>query len=265
MWLFDLFKPKGEKFLELEETKKVSFRVSLTEQEYRKEKEEKKRNKYIIANEKEYPINWHKIILWTEENGLICKPKQFKKITGHVRKPKQFVIHWDACLSSKACADVLKERGLSVHFCIDNDGTIYQLMDMQHVAWHARGVNSSSVGVEVSNAVFLRYNDVYKDRGFPPRPIIVNAEVHGKKLGPTLDFYPNQLKALRALIEAVSNVYDIPLDCPKGADGKLLTKKVNDISSFHGTIGHYHVSENKQDPITIPIDQLVEEIKNGKA
>ena len=48
------------------------------------------------------------------------------------------VIHYDACGSSAKCFDVLhNQRGLSCHFLIDVDGTIYQTLDARERAWHA--------------------------------------------------------------------------------------------------------------------------------
>lgn len=37
---------------------------------------------------------------------------------------------------------------VSVHFVIDRDGTIFQLVDLKDTAWHASAVNSRSVGIE---------------------------------------------------------------------------------------------------------------------
>ena len=55
---------------------------------------------------------------------------------------------------STQCQKVLDKRGISVHFLIDNDGTIYQTLDLQHAAFHAGKVNRKSVGVEISNAYY---------------------------------------------------------------------------------------------------------------
>ena len=39
----------------------------------------------------------------------------------------QFIIHYDACGTSRQCFNILQDhRGLSVHFMLDLDGTIYQ-------------------------------------------------------------------------------------------------------------------------------------------
>ena len=65
---------------------------------------------------------------------------------------RQFVVHHDGCQDSRTCFQVLhNERGLSVHFLIDNDGTIFQTLDLVDCAFQAAGVNEISVGVELAN------------------------------------------------------------------------------------------------------------------
>src|SRR5207302_1593164 len=64
----------------------------------------------------------------------------------------QFVIHYDAAGTSKNCFRTLQDfRGLSVHFMIDLDGTIYQTLDVKERAFHATTANTRSVGVEIAN------------------------------------------------------------------------------------------------------------------
>src|SRR6058998_1390803 len=64
----------------------------------------------------------------------------------------QFVIHFDACGTSRECFKVLQDyRDLSVHFMLDLDGTIYQTLDLKERAWHATTSNSRSVGIEIAN------------------------------------------------------------------------------------------------------------------
>ena len=92
--------------------------------------------KTIMCHDHEIPIDWEDTILWTEPGALMCKSNQYKTISGNrAQSIDKIVVHWDGCLNSKQCAKVLSERGLSAHFCIDNDGTIYQTMDMNHAAW----------------------------------------------------------------------------------------------------------------------------------
>ena len=149
--------------------------------------------KYIVHNGKFLEIDWQKVVLWDDPDGLGTKRGAYYSYAGKPdRKPTMFVNHWDVCLSSESCANVLARRGISVHFCIDNDGTIYQLLDTQHGAWHAGNgkVNHASIGVEISNAYYLKYQSWYLKNGFGERPIQDFGNVHGKTLDPFLDFYP---------------------------------------------------------------------------
>lgn len=64
----------------------------------------------------------------------------------------QFVIHYDVCGSSRRCFEVLHDiRGLSVHFLLDVDGTIYQTLDLKERARHAGQANDRSIGVEIAH------------------------------------------------------------------------------------------------------------------
>ena len=64
----------------------------------------------------------------------------------------QFVLHFDVAGTSRRCFQVLHDdRGLSVHFLLDLDGTIYQTLDLKECAWHATTSNDRSVGVEIAN------------------------------------------------------------------------------------------------------------------
>ena len=210
-----------------------------------------KDNNYIVCNGNFYDIDWDRVILWTEDDGLECGYGQFTSYAGEVpRKITQFVNHWDVCLSSRSCAKVLKKRGISVHFCIGNDGIIYQTMDCQHAAWHAgdRTVNRLSVGVEISNAYYTKYQDWYIKKGYGPRPVITDAKVHGTTLEPHLGFYPVQLEALAALWRALHKAVDISLTIPL-EDGKMVTTMKEGFGSgkLEGFFNHYNVTKKKID------------------
>ena len=225
----------------------------------------KKEEKHIVCNHQLVPIEWDKVITFEDKNGFVSSPGNYKKHPPRRRKPNLFVVHWDGCLSSRDCYTVLEKRGLSAHFCIDNDGTIYQLLDTQDVAWHARGVNSRSIGVEISNAVDMVYESDYD----PPRPILENITIHEKRLKPFQGFYPIQIEALKALTKALHKAYDIELKCPID-NGKLVNTIYPDVinNSFKGVVGHYHVSLQKTDPAGLDLEKLLievqEEVDNEK-
>lgn len=211
---------------------------------------------YIICSGERVKIDWPKVVTMMDPGALAVKSKSFKLSPG--RKPKMFVVHWDACLSSSSCAKVLVERNLSVHFCIDNDGTIYQLVDAEHIASHAAGANTNSVGVEISNAFYTKYQDHYIKKGFGPRPVLQNTKVNGGVIKEHLMFYPEQERALSALLKAVCGYYGIPLVVPK-TNGVYSDSVHPDVVSgkFSGVVCHFHVTKEKIDCAGLDLESLL--------
>ncbi len=249
-----------------------TFRRVFTEREAQIERMETQEvihnsTSHIIHNGKKYPIEWPKVQLWTDNGGIPCKSGTYSSYSGHPdRKPSFFVTHWDVCLDSKSCMRVLARRGISIHYTIDNDGTIRQHLDTQHAAWHAGGRkwNHSSIGVEISNAYSLKYQRRYVKMGHGERPVVDDAEVHGKTLKPHLGFYPIQIEALKALYKAIHGATDIPLETPLDSSGEML-KKVSSTAKankFKGFVSHYHLTKRKIDCAGLDIQRLLEEIKN---
>jgi N-acetyl-anhydromuramyl-L-alanine amidase AmpD len=86
-------------------------------------------------------------------------PEQIEEVRGGgwplglaQQKIDQFVYHFDVCGTSRQCFNILQDhRGLSVHFMLDVDGTIYQTLDVKERAWHATKANDRSVGIEIAN------------------------------------------------------------------------------------------------------------------
>lgn len=215
----------------------------------------------IIYNGNEIPIMWDKVLTWNEVGGKKASKGHYSSYAGKAeRAPSFFVTHWDVCLSSNSCYKVLENRGISVHFGIDNDGTIYQWLDIQHAAWHAggRSWNHASVGVEMSNAYYLKYQDWYKKRLGKERPVIKNAMCHGKRLPDFTGFYPEQVGALAALWEAVSFACNIPLTLPRAANTVDRDCKQND---FTGFCNHYHLTSRKIDCAGLDNELVLEKAK----
>ena len=201
----------------------------------------------IIYNGNEVPIFWDKVITWNEAGGKKAGEGKYSSYAGkQPRNPRFFVTHWDVCLNSSSCFRVLEQRGISIHFGLDNDGTIYQWLDLQHAAWHAggRAWNHDSIGVEMSNAYDLKWQSWYEKKGFGARPIEANAKVHGNTLSPFLGFYKVQEQALAALWEAVSFACGIPLQLPETEDAVDPACKGN---TFAGFCNHYHLTNRKID------------------
>ncbi len=193
----------------------------------------------------------------------------------------QFVIHYDVCGISKTCFKVLHDhRGLSVHFMLDLDGTIYQTLDLKERARHATIANDRSIGIEIANIgayppdaakpllqwyprdaanqPFIRVPAELGDpmfqvpnfTGRPARPAAVKGIVQGETLI-QYDYTSEQYAALIKLTAALAKVFPkIKLDYPRGPDGKVLPHKLPDaeLAKFQGVLGHYHIQTNKTDP-----------------
>jgi len=195
------------------------------------------------------------------------------------RRVDQFVIHYDAAGTSRACFRVLQDvRGLSVHFMIDIDGTIYQTLDVKEKAWHATIANDRSVGVEMSNigayaegsasplerwysrdeagAVIVMPPDVggggVRSAG-PFRPVRdgpIVGTVQGQRLV-MQDFTSAQYEALVKLTAGLCAVLPgIACDYPRDAVGGLESGVLGSerFASYRGLLGHFHVQQNKVDP-----------------
>lgn len=239
-----------------------TFRRKLTDREAKDINFSASNPAVIYCNDKPIPIRWNKVKTFKDKDGFVAREGSYKKAILR-RNPTMFVTHFDVCLSSKSCFDVLKQRNLSVHFMIDNDGTIYQTLDTKHIAWHAAGVNNASVGVEISNAYYQKYNKTYEQMGLEARPVITDSRIHGQKLEPHLGFYPVQIEAYKALVKALSVAHGIKLQTPIDVEGNQINTVVDDVanSKYNGIVHHFQITTNKIDSAGLDISKVIKEIK----
>jgi len=193
----------------------------------------------------------------------------------------QFVYHYDVCGTSKRCFRVLQDdRGLSVHFMLDVDGTIYQTLDLKERAWHATIANSRSVGIEIANmGAYPPGKTGPRDKWYekdasgrvkiklptsPEEELIHNPQallaparnepVTGKIQGQTLEQYDlteAQYDALTKLTAALCTVFPkIKCDYPRDASGEVRPNALSrpEFDKYQGVMGHWHVQANKPDP-----------------
>ena len=222
-----------------------------------------KEDAHLVYRGNFIPVAWSKVVLWSEPAGLKINSKNYRSYF-EKRKINSFVNHWDVCLNSKSCVNVLNNRGLSVHLVIDNDGTIYQLCDINHLCHHAGGkVNATSIGVEIANAYYPKYQKWYVKKGFGERPLITGETCHGSSMKDFMGFYPVQLQALQALWHSIHKGVGIPLECPVDDDGNTLktTNAKCARGTFKGFVSHYHITRKKIDCAGLDIAKLLEEIK----
>ncbi len=213
----------------------------------------------IIVDGKHVPIEWGRVVRFSDSNGLAFKSN---KTVTNGRTIDGVITHWDVCLSAKSCWQVLQPpRQASTHFCIDNDGTIYQFMDTKDVAWHSGigSVNKRTIGVDLSNAVYEKYNPTYEKMGFGSRPVL-NSMVHGKPLR-HLGWYPAQIDAYKALLACLSDSVGVRLQYPTDKDGGLLKRFDASCVNFKGVQNHYNIRADKIDCAGLPLDEIIKSIR----
>lgn len=189
----------------------------------------------------------------------------------------QLVLHYDACGLSRTCFKVLHDRrGLSCHFLLDVDGTIYQTMDLRDQAWHATRANVRSIGVEIANIgaftpgrpspldqwyaedtmglkLQLPQPNGVRTVGFAGRPAR-SQRIKGTindGLYEMVDLTPQQYDSLVALTAALCRTFpELKADVPRTPSGEVLQGVLEDAAfeSFRGILGHFHVQRNKIDP-----------------
>lgn len=174
---------------------------------------------------------------------------------------RQFVIHHDGLFSAHQCFHVLHdERGLSAHFIIDNDGTIYQTLDLMHGAYHASGVNACSIGVEICNRGVILPQEEHLYRGTPERGR-QRVQIHGTEYL-MWQFTEQQYRAMIALGQTLLRVFpNLPLVCPEDSRGGLIPTMISNVRDYSGYLGHYHVTRNKWDPGCFDFSRVVQSIQ----
>lgn len=202
--------------------------------------------------------SWRKHLPAEEWDAVWREGWSLERLRRHV---DLFVMHYDVCGTSQQCFKVLHDRrGLSVHFMLDIDGTIYQTLDVKERAWHAGTANDRSVGIEIANIgayggaatgqasgeAEIRLPkplaDWYKSDGgsiritIPPalgdggvrtpgfvgRPArpLIAGAVHGRPLA-QFDFTSEQYDALIKLTATLTRVLPrIRPDCPRDSAGR---------------------------------------------
>jgi N-acetyl-anhydromuramyl-L-alanine amidase AmpD len=157
---------------------------------------------------------------------------------------RAFVIHHTGGLGlAKQVHRTLVERHLSVHFCVEPDGTVWQYADAALRCSHAGIANAWSVGVEVVNHAGPRLV------GAEHRPVLIE-KIHGADRRHT-GFTAEQMTAVLALATSVCRAYGLPLEVPMAAPGHDVVADVlpdPELKAFRGCLGHLHISAAKTDP-----------------
>lgn len=154
--------------------------------------------------------------------------------------PTRIVLHWTGADNpARSVHRTLNSRGLSVDFCVDQMGHVWQFnpnLTALRTMHAGPRVNASSFGIEVVGRGFGR-------GGY-------TATIHGKEVR-CLDFNGRQYRAIWALVSTLCYVFEIP-------EAVCLSPTVVPDPLPRGILGHFQISPRKFDPGTQPLLRLHE-------
>ena len=87
--------------IRLQESEKEAIKVD-------REFHQAENSNHIICNGRSIKIDWDKVITHDDPTGRLLPDNCYKTVKTE-RTPNMFVAHWDVCLSSKICFNVLKK------------------------------------------------------------------------------------------------------------------------------------------------------------
>lgn len=186
-------------------------------------------------------------------------------------KVSQFFLHHSGLYRSRDTFEVLhNQRRLSVQFILDDDddGTLYQTLDLKEKAWHGGRNNSISVGIEIdSRAQANRFPDAYdeahqKKYGVGPRK---------KRLDKVQNYWMNgyeysdaQYDTLIRLGAKMVEIFPkIKVDFPRDKYGLIAEYALPNPLKHNGFICHYNATKTKIDPISLDHYRLMNGVKSG--
>lgn len=166
------------------------------------------------------------------------------------------ILHADGMSSARGTYQVLVNKGLSTHFCVDWDGTIYQCLDPLHAGIHAGEQNGRSIGIDLNNDLpALHGADRGKDYPYRPgqddpayrRPRSPLMEINGSRKQ-SYGYTDAQYAALIPLLKVLCDVLGIPKEPPLDQRGEVVDRMLEAPDGFQGFCAHWHTSATRWDP-----------------
>lgn len=194
------------------------------------------------------------------------KKPTLKQLQGVVT---QFFLHHSGLYRARDTFHVLhNQRRLSVHFILDDNGVIYQTLDLKEKAWHGGKNNPMSVGIEIdSRAHASRFPDAYDEAHCKKYKVSLRRkriDYVQKRWVKGYEYNDKQYEALIRLAIALKKVFPKMGDLQFPTDGKRIVKHCLKAPKKHcGLIAHYNNSTAKNDPISLDDYRLLQGIKHN--
>lgn len=130
-----------------------------------------KSNSFFAIKVKERPkLEYSKIK--TKPDIEVSYEYKLKSSSRAKEEVNRIILHHTATTSAEETFDVLKQRGLSVHYMIDKNGIVYYMVDEERMAYHAAGKNDISIGIEIVNLGCKE--DKYTDAQYESIKMLIN-------------------------------------------------------------------------------------------
>lgn len=253
-------------------------------------------NTCIVVCDRKFDIGT-RVVLWNEPGGMsaydtttyetedpktgeisVVKGKRYRSRlaigTPNFEKLKkvvwQFALHHSGLYHSRDTYETLQQRGLSVHFICDDDGTLYQCLDVRERAFHIGTDNAMSVGVEIdSRAAAGQYPDAYDpahQRRYKVGPRRIKADVlHGMKMM-GFEYSDAQYATIIRLGKAMAEIFPlIRPDFARDANGNIIKTELADPQAHKGFICHFQVTRKKIDPISFDFNRFLNGVRGADA
>jgi N-acetyl-anhydromuramyl-L-alanine amidase AmpD len=159
---------------------------------------------------------------------------------GRRAETRAVVLHWTGGRRGAAGVfETLRERGLSVHFVVEADGTVWQFADCDRRCSHAGPANGWSIGIEIVNpaGATLSAKDSADGR------TVAECSIRGRRVRHA-SFTAAQTRSALALTRAVCAAWGLPFRARAGEG----TATARELADFRGVLGHYEISDQKTDP-----------------
>ena len=155
------------------------------------------------------------------------------------------IVHWGG-LNPQHLARVFSNRKASSHFAVgrsEDSGEvgIYQYLDVAHIAWHAVGANTNSIGIDICQQPEVKHLGYYANRQYDVQTIDNPAAPHyGPPKVISLD---SQIKtATVELLRGLEVAFSIPKCIPPTSQHQI----DKDLLAQGGIFSHFHVDFKNQ-------------------
>ncbi|MHA2135088.1 MAG: peptidoglycan recognition protein family protein [Candidatus Thorarchaeota archaeon] len=183
------------------------------------------------------------IVPFTREDGIdLHSVGSFTKVN---RDINSVVVHWGG-LNPHHLGRVFANRKASSHLAIGRaekvgntfdvrDCVVFQYLDLGLVAWHAKGANRRSIGIDICQQPELKHLGYYRKHKYDVETIENPAHPYGPRKVISLD--PEIKEATSQILSNLKSAFHLPPSVPSSATGCVSKEEFE----AGGIYSHFHV------------------------